>query len=120
MNTDKFVQLLQQMKTDPRAAELVRGIPAPTNDEEAVACYADLAVKLGSDLSKEEITEGLRALSREQQARTEAARREMEKAAVGEDALDMIAGGATGKGREPYDDDGCWWQDACGRLINFY
>lgn len=120
MNTDKFVQLLQQMKTDPRAAELVRGMPAPTNDEEAIACYTDLAVKLGSDMSKEEITEGFRALSREQQARTEAARREMEKAAVGEDALDVVAGGATGKDREPYDDDYCWWSDSCDRMINFY
>ena len=120
MNTDKFVQLLQQMKKDPRAAELVRGIPAPTNDEEVIACYTDLAEKLGCELSKEEITEGLRALSREQQARTEAARQEMEKAAIGEGTLDMVAGGAGGKDREPYDDDYCWWSDSCDRMINFY
>ena len=119
MNTDKFSRLLQQIKTNPRAEELVREIPVPTNDEEAIACYADLAVTLGCDMSKEEITEGLRTLSREQQARTEAARREMEKAAVGEDSLDVVAGGA-GKRREPYDDDYCWWSDSCDHLINFY
>ena len=120
MNTDEAIRLLNRMKKDPRAKELVRGLPQPAGEEEAVAVYADLAVKLGCELSREEIWEGLRALSRAQRTRTAAARREMEKNAIGEDALDWVVGGAGTECVETYNDDFCWWEDACDRFLNFY
>ena len=120
---DKLRSFLQTLKTDPRAAELVRNLPIPQNDQQAVECYADLAKELGCELSREEIVAGFRAMIRNQKKRTATAEKELEKTALGEDVLDMVAGGAGhGKTCESTYTPGewCWWTDQCNDLVDVY
>ena len=118
---ERITRFLQALKTNPRAAELTRNMPKPRNDRETIECYADLAVQLGCDLSKEEITEGLSALVREQRTRTGSAERELGKSPLPDDALDFVAGGAVDPCEETYKaGEWCWWTDSCKDVINIY
>ena len=117
----KLMDFLQELKTSPLAAELVRSLQIPQDDQQAVECYADLAEKLGCDLSKEEIKEEMTALCLEQRARTAAAEQDIGKAAVHEDVLDLVAGGSSAACEETYQaGEWCWWSDQCSTLINIY
>ena len=131
---ENIMQFLKALKTDPRAAELVKGRATPRNDQEAIASYAELAQALGCSLSKEEITEALSAMVRERKEKTAKTESEIGKLVIHEEALDQVAGGAIdfmpdGSPERAdkkacsatYDSgDWCWWTDMCDNLIDLY
>jgi len=119
---EKIRDFMRALKTSPQAAELTRNMPAPRDDLEAIECYTYLAVHLGCDITKEEITEGLAALALEQQSQSAAAEREVGKTSIPEEALDHVAGGiASSKCEETYEEgEWCWYSDCCDKMINIY
>ena len=65
MSMDKITKLLEEMRTNPKAKELIQEAGIPRNDEEFFHLYAEIASKLGFDITEEEIRAGIIALIKE-------------------------------------------------------
>ena len=92
----------------------------PANAEEAAALYADIAEKAGICVSTETIQEFLKNKESRQQEVTAKAEG-LVKAALGEDDLESVAGGAN-EGCDDTHTDGewCWFTDSCSYIITYY
>ena len=111
-------EFLLALKQDDRAKELLKNHPKPESDEEAAGVYASIAEKMGFQVTKEDIVEGLKGLEKIQRTKTDAD----VKQALDEDALEQVAGG----GADPRCSDTfsrgewCWFTDSCSYVINSY
>ena len=113
-------KFLQAISTDPKARELMKGMKEPENAKEAAALYQEVAEKLGYQVTKNDIKTMLTFLEKTQQeqtAKTEGSVKE----ALDESALEAIAGGGEdSRCADSFNDDWCWFTDACSFIINFY
>ena len=114
---EKIRKLLDAVRTDPRAKELLGNLAAPKKVSDVVDGYAAAAKALGIDITKEEIHAGLKAIEDEQRASTAKA----EKEALSDASLDAVAGGENGACESTAQKgEWCWASDSCAVLINFY
>ena len=106
---------LAQMKNDPRAKELLKALPAPKSEEEALAGYQSVAKQLGFDLSQNEIQAALKAMAQEQKEKTD-------KDAMEDADLESVAGGGQDERCSSTFDRGewCWFSDSCSYVISHY
>ena len=106
---------LAQMKNDPRAKELLKALPAPKSEEEALAGYQSVAKQLGFDLSQNEIQAALKAMAQEQKEKTD-------KVALEDADLESVAGGGQDERCSSTFDRGewCWFSDSCSYVISHY
>ena len=106
---------LAQMKNDPRAKELLKALPAPKSEEEALAGYQSVAKQLGFDLSQNEIQAALKAMAQEQKEKTD-------KVAMEDADLESVAGGGQDERCSSTFDRGewCWFSDSCSYVISYY
>lgn len=110
---------LDVIRNHPNLKELLKDLPAPKNDREAVAQYRKIAKDLGFDLSPDEIFASLKALEKEQREKTD-------KVALDGTALDQVAGGAPGDnygslcGSTFVEGEWCWFSDYCSAVISNY
>ena len=117
---EKIRKLMDTLRNDPRAKEMVQGMKQPENDAEAAGAYAKLAQDLGFDISAEEIAEAMKKMEQAQQARTGTAAEAVEKASLAESDLDRVAGGANGCESTYTEGVWCWFSDFCSLLITGY
>ena len=107
-------KFLDALRNDPRAQELIKDMPVPKSDEEAVACYAKLAKDLGFDLTIDDIKAGLKAMENDRKAQSD-------KVSLDADDLENVAGGANeGCNDTHHDGEWCWFTDSCSYIITYY
>ncbi len=110
---------LDAIRNNPNLKEQLKDLPAPKNDQEAVAQYQKIAKDLGFDLSADEIFTSLSALEKEQREKTE-------KVALDDSALENVAGGAPGDyygsicADSFQEGEWCWFTDSCAVVISDY
>lgn len=109
-------KFFETLRTNPKAAELLKGKDKPKSSDELVKVYAEIAKELGFDLSEDDLKKGIKALEEEQNVKTGQAKEsaqeldesELEKVAGGRDADDCIY--------SFQDKENCWIQDGCDLL----
>ena len=107
-------KFLDALRNDPRAQELIKDMPVPESDEEAVACYAKLAKDLGFDLTTDDIKAGLKAMENDRKAQSD-------KVSLDADDLENVAGGANEGCNDTHSDgEWCWFTDSCSYIITYY
>ena len=62
MANEKTLEILKEIKADPKAKELFKGMEKPKSPDEAIAAYAQVAEKLGYGITAEDIREAVNDL----------------------------------------------------------
>ena len=60
MANEKTLEILKEIKADPKAKELFKGMEKPKSPDEAIAAYAQVAEKLGYGITAEDIREAVK------------------------------------------------------------
>ena len=116
---------LKALSENTTARELIKAAKEPADIGEAAALYADIAEKAGIRVSEETIREFLKAKEASQQAQSADAEGTV-KEALGEEALDAVAGGTEYEKQNAacdttYDKgEWCWFSDSCSIVISYY
>ena len=98
MANEKTLEILKEMKADPKAKELFEGMEKPTSPDEAISAYAQVAEKLGYGITAEDIREAVKQEETIRKAKTDKVVADMEE--LKDDDLEGVAGGY-------YHEDGC-------------
>ena len=98
MANEKTLEILKEMKADPKAKELFEGMEKPKSPDEAIAAYAQVAEKLGYGITAEDIREAVKQEETIRKAKTDKVVADMEE--LKDDDLEGVAGGY-------YHEDGC-------------
>ena len=72
MATEKVMELLNAIRTDPKAKELLKDAAQPRNEEEMIRLCAELALQLGFDVTEAEIREVVTAAAQARREKTAA------------------------------------------------
>lgn len=128
MANEKALDILKEMKADPKAQELFEGMGQPISPDEVISVYARIAEKLGYGITAEDIRD---VIEQEEARRKE----EIDKVvadieALEDDDLEHVAGGYAGQDEEcgeAYEyiveklkklTEICWIDDTCDWAIN--
>ena len=98
MSKETAIKFLRELKTNEKAKELLQGMEKPKNKDDAIKAYAEIAAKLGEDISQEDFAWSLEEIEKEIHQRTEAVSADMVE--LQDDDLEGVAGGY-------YYEDGC-------------
>ena len=60
MANEKTLEILKEMKADPKAKELFEGMEKLTSPDEAISAYAQVAEKLGYGITEKDIREAIK------------------------------------------------------------
>ena len=120
MANEKTLEILKEIKADPKAKELFKGMEKPKSPDEAIAAYAQVAEKLGYDITAEDIKEAMEQEDARRKAQTDKAMADM--VALEDDDLEYVAGG---KGHPECENDFEWryrcdLNDWCYFDTNYY
>ena len=140
MINEKTLEILKEMKADPKAKALFEEIGRTYASENTVSTLSIIAEKLGYDITEEDIKEAIEQEEARRKAKTDKVVSDME--ALEDDDLEGVTGGAnigTQEGIYRYDclggllygkvyacycnftDDDCLDEDACAwLLVNYY
>ena len=91
MANEKTLEILKEMKADPKAKELFEGMEKPTSPDEAISAYAQVAEKLGYGITAEDIREAVKQEETIRKAKTDKVVADMEE--LKDDDLEGVAGG---------------------------
>ena len=98
MSAEKTLELLKKLKEDPKAKELLNVLKKPAPADDVITCYAQIAAKLGYDITAEEIREVVNQEEARRKSETEKIASDMK--ALNDDDVENVAGG-----------DGWCWSD---------
>ena len=118
MSMDKITKLLEEMRINPKAKELIQEAGMPRNDEEFIHLYAEIASKIGFDATEEEIRAGIVALIKERRKKTAA---DIEK--LSDDDVEKVVGGEKGHSncKDTYlNGENCRYNDGCDHVWQDY
>ncbi len=118
MSMDKITKLLEEMRTNPKAKELIQEAGVPKTEEEFIRLYTEIASKLGFDATEEEIRAGIAALIRERREKTAA---DIEK--LSDVEVEKAVGGDKGHSecKDTYlDRENCRLDDGCDHFYHDY
>ena len=122
MINEKTLEILKEMKADPKAKELFEGMEKPKSPDEAIAAYAQVAEKLGYGITEKDIREAIAQEEARRKARNDKVVSDI--AELDDDEVEDVAGGATplpssgGCGLIQTIGDLCWENDACSISVN--
>ena len=129
MTSEKTLEILKEMKTDPKAKELFEGMEKPGSLDEAISAYARIAEKLGYGITEEDIRETIKQEEASRKAKTDKVVTDME--ALEDDDVEDVAGGVKiytkpyktkNNGKRCYAThiilDICWENDVCSISVN--
>ena len=105
MSMEKLTALLDAVRTDPRAKELLKDAAEPRSEEDMIRLCADIAPKLGFDITEDEIRAGVEAWTQERMKKTAA---DVEK--LSDKDAEKASGGICWQGEDAPDGHelGCW------------
>ena len=114
-------ELLEKLKKDPKAIELLKAAKEPATIEEAADLYVSIGNQLGINVTRAAVLAYLKGRQVLQQKLTENAEKSV-KEALGDEALEAVAGGGELACESTYDHNGewCWASDSCSLVINYY
>ena len=122
MANEKTLEILKEMKADPKAKELFEGMEKPTSPDEAISAYAQIAEKLGYGITTEDIRGAIEQEEDERKARTDKVVADMQE--LKDDDVENVAGGIQpdiilkcGKAMQAVFDI-CWKNDVCSISVN--
>ena len=122
MANEKTLEILKEIKADPKAKELFEGMEKPTSPDEAIPAYAQIAEKLGYGITEKDIREAIAQEEARRKARNDKVVSDI--AELDDDEVEDVAGGATplpssgGCGLIQTIGDLCWENDACSISVN--
>ena len=119
MTNEKTLEILKEMKADPKAKELFESMEKPNSLDEAISAYAQIAEKLGYGITAEDIRETIKQEEASRKAKTDKVVSDME--ALEDDDVENVAGGIhplSGCGLVQAVVDICWENDVCSIHIN--
>lgn len=119
MSKENVAAFLEKIMNDPKAAELMKGMNAAT-DEEKIAGIVEAAKGLGFELTAEELEGYLKEQAEERKAKTEVVAGGIEK--LDDSELGEVAGGKYhSECKDTYrDEEGCFYNDGCDLIYHRY
>jgi len=112
--------ILEELRNNPEAHALLKGKDKPENAGDEAREYAEVAGKLGYDITAEEILDYTNEAMAKLRNRTDASAGSIEE--LPEDELSEVAGG--GDHEECYDTykdrENCWYSDGCDHIYQDY
>ncbi len=93
MNSEKAAAFLEELKTNPKAAELLKNREQPKTEEERILAFAEAAKTLGYDLTPAKLADYLKAAIAERQAKTDAQAAAVQK--LSDSEAESVSGGKT-------------------------
>ena len=122
MANEKTLEILKEIKADPKAKELFKGMEKPKSPDEAIAAYAQVAEKLGYGITAEDIREAVKQEETIRKAKTDKVVADMEE--LKDDDLEGVAGGKENpecSNTVEYSfSEWCGINDSCSIGWNFY
>ena len=107
-NAKKFFE--ETVKTE-EAKALFDSVKKPENDEERIAAYLDIAAKLGTELSKDEIVAYF----------DEKLKSSTTSGEIDDEEMAQVSGGRGCYCSNNFKNhENCWWNDACDYVVNDY
>ena len=92
MAIEQVKKLLEAIKSDPKAQELLQGVSEPKNGEEMIRLCAEVAPKLGFDVTEAEIRQGIAQEEWNRRENTDAAAEQIQK--LSDSEVENAAGGS--------------------------
>ena len=120
MNKNDIAKELDKLTNDPKAKELLKSYDKPEPGKEA-AVYAEIATKLGYNITEADLTGYNEKLAEVMKKRSEANINKIE--SLPDEDLAQVAGGAEKHSNcsDTYlDKENCWHQDGCDNIWNSY
>jgi len=128
MALDKVREFFESLKTNPEVKQLAEALPKVEKPEDAVKAYADIAAKLGFDLTEEDFAAAFREAEESTIKSTDETAKKI--GAIADDELEGVAGGVIDHGDACYSDwqcnktyedyENCWSNDACDNAVTYY
>ena len=120
MSEKRIEEFIEEIRTSPRAAELLNGKEAPKTPEEAVEMFAAVAKELGYDLTAEELGAYIREQDEARRARTDDQAEGVRRLDDSEVA-EVSGGGEHADCKDTFKDyENCWFNDACDAVLHSY
>ena len=120
MTNEKTLEILKEMKADPKANELFEGMEKPGTPDEMISAYAQIAEKLGYGITEEDIREAVKQEEASRKAKTDKVVSDMEE--LEDEDVENVAGGLTdivcGEPMQIVFDRFCWENDVCSISVN--
>ena len=120
MNHEKVKSFLKALKTDPKAKSCFADVPEPETDADRLRNYAEIAKKLGYDVSEAELEEYLAEKEKALKEHTKAAEDFI--AHLSADEMETVSGGDLKTICEDTFQGGenCWYSDGCDVIFTQY
>ena len=121
MSKEEVKKVFEALRADPKTKELIGACEAPETPEEVMEIYAQVAKKLGFDVTSEELGSYIKELEEGRKARTREDVREIQN--LDDEELDQVAGGSKEHNscEDTYrDKENCWYTDGCDNIWNIY
>ena len=121
MSEENIKKLLEAMQNDSNALELLKGFDAPQDQDGEIKAYAEVAQKLGYDISEADLKTYLDRAENRMQQKTEEASSIIQE--LPDEALERVAGGKKDHSecKDTYRDyENCWVNDGCDVVYHHY
>ena len=124
VSNEKAMAFLEELKTNPKAAELLKNREKTKNEEEKILAFAEAAKVLGYDLTPVELAEYLKAATVDRQAKTDAQAAAVQK--LSDSEAESVSGGktphevVTGCKFSFEQEENCMYFDACDQNYQSY
>ena len=115
MKNEEIRKFIDQMNNDPEAREHWKSYDAPIDE---IKAYAEIAAKLGYDISEEDLREYFDSFAKLQKERTEKCAAQIEE--LPDDSLEPVTGGNQGCKDTFEQRENCISNDGCDIIINDY
>ena len=93
MANEKILEILKEIKKDPKAKELFEGMEKPGSPDEAISAYAQVAEKLGYGITAEDIRVAVEQEEARRKEKTDKAVSDITE--LDDDELEDVAGGVS-------------------------
>ena len=120
MNREEIAGILEEVRTNGKAAEKLQRMDAAAAPEEVSKAWADAAAALGHSVTPEEIREYILEAEAEMKRKAQETGEEIQ--ALSDEELGEVAGGKDhGDCKDTYKDrENCWFNDGCDIVNHHY
>jgi hypothetical protein len=136
MSKENAKQFLSEYKNNKEATDLLKEYPKAKTADEFIRQIADVAGKLGVQITAEEMLEAANELKKEREAQTDASVKKVQK--LNDTDLENVDGGfyylksdstettylkdskVYNACRNDFEDTDCWINDACNASVEYY
>ena len=121
MAQEKIIELLEELRIDPKAQEALEKIKESKYAEEVTAILAALAKERGFEISEQDFAEAIRAAVEQRKAQTEEAAARVER--LTDDDVAKAAGGKKDHSQcldSFRNAENCWYTDGCDHNYQDY